>query len=405
MHISIPPLGTIRNPRNCGFFFGFSHLRHFDRRKKIRTSPLYYAILRYDYAKIPPLLRQEGKMAYVRKRGKVFRVEVCKVGPDGITVRDGETLPTRTEAYAWGARREAEILSGAAAIDKKRTFGDLLRRYVDEVSSTKQGERWERIRIGALVDGRPQDMPAIAPDPLAAVKLVDLDERHIAAWRDRRLRKVSPASVRREWTLLSAACTVALREWQWLDKHPMRQVRRPKDSEPRARRPTDDEIEQLLYCLGYDREQSPVTLTARVGAAVLFAIETAMRAGEIAALRWQDVEMDRRYLRTQGKTPAAKREVPLSTEALRILAQMAEGRDGDSVFQMRGASLDALFRKAKRKAVIEDLHFHDLRHEAITRLAKVLDVLPLAKAIGIKDLRMLMVYYNPTAEELAKKLR
>lgn len=343
-------------------------------------------------------------MAYVRKRGKAFRVEVCKVGSAGITVRDGETFPTKAEAYAWGARREAEIVAGATAIDKTRTFGDLLCRYVAEVSSTKQGERWERIRIEALVDGRPHEMPAIPPDPLAAVKLVELDERHIAAWRDRRLRKVSPASVRREWTLLSAACTVALREWQWLEKHPMRQVRRPKDSEPRTRRPTEEEIERLLYCLGYDREQAPGTQTARVGAAVLFAIETAMRAGEIAALRWQDVEMARCYLRTQGKTPAARREVPLSTEALRILAQIAAVRDGESVFQMRSTSLDALFRKAKGKAVIVDLHFHDLRHEAITRLSKRLHVLALARAVGHRDIKMLQVYYNERAEDLAPLL-
>ena len=67
-------------------------------------------------------------------------------------------------------------------------------------------------------------------------------------------------------------------------------------------------------------------------------------------------------------------------------------------------SLDALFRKARDRAMIEGLTFHDSRHEAITRLAGRLDVLELARMVGHRDLRMLMVYYNKTAAELADKL-
>ncbi len=344
-------------------------------------------------------------MAYFRKRGKRWQAQVRKVGPDGNPIDDSATFATRAEAVEWADQREAGIVSGAAVVARRTTFGELLTRYADEVSITKRGERWERIRIAAIVTGHPDGFPPTFPDPIAAVRLSELDERHFSAWRDRRLRIVTSASVRREWSLLSNACTVAINEWRWLDKHPMARVTRPKGSEPRTRRPTDDEIERLLHCLGYARDQPPTTQTARVGAAVLFAVESAMRAGEITGLRWQDVEMGRRFCRTQGKTPAARREVPLSTEALRILSQLAEVRDGDSVFGLRGALLDALFRKARAKAGIEDLHFHDLRHEAITRLSKVLDVLPLAKAIGHRDLRMLMIYYNPTAEELAPLLK
>lgn len=64
----------------------------------------------------------------------------------------------------------------------------------------------------------------------------------------------------------------------------------------------------------------------------------------------------------------------------------------------------AMFRKVKAKAMVDNLHFHDSRHEAITSLSKKLDVLALARAVGHRDLRMLMVYYNQSAEELAKLL-
>ena len=66
--------------------------------------------------------------------------------------------------------------------------------------------------------------------------------------------------------------------------------------------------------------------------------------------------------------------------------------------------MDALFRKYRDKAGIDNLHFHDTRHEAVTRLAKKLDVLDLARMIGHRNLKTLMVYYNATAEELAQKL-
>jgi len=124
-----------------------------------------------------------------------------------------------------------------------------------------------------------------------------------------------------------------------------------------------------------------------------------------AGLEWRDVEMARRYLRTRGKTPAATREVPLSSEALEVLEQLDSVRDGQSVFGISAASLDALFRKAREKAGVEDLTFHDSRHEAITRLAKVFDVLELARIVGHRDLRMLLIYYNPSAEDLSGKLK
>jgi len=344
-------------------------------------------------------------MAYIRKRGKRWHAEICRTSQDGQQIRESASRSTKAEAVAWAEQREAEIAGGAVVIAKRTTFGQLLERYAAEVSPTKRGERWERIRIQALVHGRPDSFPAAPPDPIAAVRLADLDARHIAAWRDRRLRSVSSASVRREWSLLSNACSIAVKEWSLLEKNPMLTVKRPRGSEPSTRRPSEDEIERILYCLGYDRNATPQTKTARVGAAYRFAIETAMRAGEIAGLEWRDVEMARRYLRTRGKTPAATREVPLSSEALEVLDQLASVRDGQSVFMVSTASIDALFRKAKAKAGVENLTFHASRHEAITRLARVFDVLELARIVGHRDLRMLLVYYNPSAEDLSGKLK
>jgi integrase len=346
-------------------------------------------------------------MASFRKKGRSWEAQVARQG-----IRKSASFATKAEAQAWAAKTETEIRSGRRGDIPDKTFGQLLEKYRDEVSASKKGERWERVRIDRMVGGRPKDDPPVPADPITGVRLADLSETDFAGWRDRRLREVSAGSVRREWTLLSHACTVAINEWRWLREHPMQKVRRPAPPPSRDRIFTDDEITRLLFALGYCADRPPDTQTSRVGAALLFAVETAMRAGEICALRWPDIDQPRRFLRIRaedagsGKTAAARREVPLSAEALRIIAQL-EGvkKDDATVFQISSTqTLDALFRKAKARACIEGLHFHDSRATAITRLAKKLDILSLARMVGHRDLRMLQVYYRETAEELAARL-
>ena len=109
-------------------------------------------------------------MAYIRKRGKRWHAEICKTGPDGAQIRESASRSTKAEAVSWAEQREAEIAGGSVVIAKRTTFGQLLERYAAEVSPTKRGERWERIRIQALVHGRPDSFPAARPilSPLSA---------------------------------------------------------------------------------------------------------------------------------------------------------------------------------------------------------------------------------------------
>ena len=336
-------------------------------------------------------------MASIIQRGDSWQALVCRKGPGGQTVRRSSTHRTKSEARAWGVQIEADILSGRLGQVPNKTFGEILARYADEVSPGKRGARWEQIRLRAL-----------ASDPIASVRLSDLDQQHFAAWRDRRLRVVQAETVRREWTLLSCACTVAVREWRWLTTHPMVGVKRPERGRPRDRLIGADELARLLFALGYVRGVAPATKTARVGAALLFAVEIGMRCGEICALRWSDVQLDKRICQVRdetagaGKTSAARREVPLWPEALRILRELPVA--GESVFGLTTASVDALFRKAKAKSAVEGVTFHDSRHTAITRLARLpgMDVLSLARIIGHRDLKQLLIYFNPRAEDLVR---
>ena len=97
--------------------------------------------------------------------------------------------------------------------------------------------------------------------------------------------------------------------------------------------------------------------------------------------------------------------VPLSSKAVAILRQMETVRENSFVFNITSGSLDALFRKLKRRSLLENLHFHDARREALTRLAKIYSPMELAKISGHRDLRILLnTYYAPTVEDLADKL-
>lgn len=327
----------------------------------------------------------EVTMASIQSHGNgKWRAFIDKHG-----VKKSKVFGIKAKARAWATAIEAEIEAGRNGEIPDKTFGDLMARYRDEISVLKKGERAERLKINKL----------LREDPIAKIRLIDLDERAVAAWRDRRVAKVQGSSVNREWCILSNACTIAVKEWKWLKKNPMKDVRHPPGNEHRERTATDEEIDRILFVLGDDLDQ----VSGRVAMVVRFALETAMRAGEIAGLTPDRVHLDKQFCKTSGKTPAARREVPLSPEAARVLEAMLP-RGGATVFDVVESQIDSLFRKAKGKALVEGLHFHDLRHTAITRLATKIDVLPLAKMIGHRDLKMLMVYYNPSATDIAKRL-
>ena len=325
-------------------------------------------------------------MATLRKKGNGWEAAVARKN-----IRKSKTFPTKTAAAHWAAQIEQDIISGKKEVIKDKTFADLLKRYALEVSPKKRGARWETARLNA-----------ISRDKIADVMLSDLKQSNFAQWRDKRLLVVSASTVRREMNLLNHALNISVKEWGWLTENPLKGVNRPAESQPRDRLITEDELVRLLFALGYDEDAELNTVSSRVGAALLFAIETAMRASEITGLTWDKVDLDKRTARLIETKNGSKRDVPLSTEAVRILRQLGT-KDG-LVFMLEPPQLDSLFRKAKKMAMIEDLHFHDSRHVAITKLAGKLDVLELARMVGHKDLRQLQVYYNKSAEELAKKL-
>lgn len=317
-------------------------------------------------------------MASIQKTATGWRAQIKKAG-----VRLSETFATQKDAKAWAAENEAKIERRQILPTGKRAeFREVLQRALDELDLS----RTDLLRVRKLLS-----------DKIADVMLPDLGPQHFAEYRDRRLKQVSPATVIREFRTIGSVCTRAVEEWKWLHVHPVRGVKLPPDPERRKRRVYPHEIEAICISGGYHRGNLE-TKTAYVCAAFLFAIETGMRAGEIRGLDRSRIAGKVAHL-PKTKNGSA-RDVPLSPAALSILDQMPP-----ELWQgITAASLDALWRKIRNRAGIDDLHFHDSRHEAVTRLSKKLNVLELARMIGHKDIRELMTYYEDDAEEVAGKL-
>jgi integrase len=322
-------------------------------------------------------------MAVIEKRGIAWRARVRKAGIDR-----SESFPTKRAAQAWAAQFEATLNAERRGEIPVIPFADLIDRYAREITPTKKGARSESMRINR-----------IKRLDISRVLLPDFDERAVSAWRDRRLQEVSSASVAREWVTLSHACNVAIREWHWLRDNPFTRAKRPDGGKARKRRPEGDEMESMLHVLGY-HDGPLTTVNSRVAAAALFAVETAMRASEICGLTPQTIDFDRRVAHIAESKNGHARDVPLSREAIRIIHQLPAG-----YFDVSAASTSALWAKARTKAAVEGLRFHDLRREALTRLSKKLPVLELAKMSGHRDLSVLLnTYYAPDMGDLADKL-
>ncbi len=134
------------------------------------------------------------------------------------------------------------------------------------------------------------------------------------------------------------------------------------------------------------------------------ALETAMRQGELLSLRWDNIDLQRRVAYLPETKNGSPRAVPLSSRAIEILQSLPRSLDG-RVFPVTANALKLAWAHAVKRAGLDNLRFHDLRHEATSRLAERLpNVIELPAVTGHKDLRMLKRYYHPRAEDLAKKL-
>ncbi len=330
------------------------------------------------------------------------------------------TFLYREDAERW-ARATERGLETAGFVDRREaertTLGELLKRYKRDISPSKKSAAIEKIKIDVI----------LKDTTLPGISMAVLGSADIAAWRDRRLKLVTGATVNREIDVLSAVINHARREWRIHVENPVTLIKRPEKSRARDRRLSDEEERYLFAALGEAPRRKDGTFEKAARnpyfvPVMKLALETAMRRGELLALDWQHVDLERCTAHLPDTKNGDARTVPLSTRAVAVLQAMPKPHKG-VVFPLTPMALRKGFvrglERARSKyvedckagereanpAFLADVHFHDTRHEAASRLAeKLSNVLELAAVTGHRDLQMLKRYYHPRAEDLAKKL-
>jgi integrase len=275
------------------------------------------------------------------------------------------------------------------------TLSEALLRYRTQVSILKKGYLQESYRIDQLCRSR-----------LAQKQLRTISSPDIATYRDERLslvnartgKPISPATVRLEMSLLSSLFDVARIEWGATESNPVQNVRKPAAPPGRDRRLLPREERKILrHCHSYPNPE--------LYSIVVLALETAMRQGEILKLTWEHINFKSGVAHLPETKNGTKRDVPLSQKAREALVRLGAKKKGQ-VFSYTSNGLKSSWRYMLIKLDIEDLHFHDLRHEACSKLFELgtLDIMEVAAISGHKSLSMLKRYTHLRAARLVKKL-
>ena len=276
------------------------------------------------------------------------------------------------------------------------TLADALARYEGEITNTKRGAVKEKSILRTL------STSSLAACSMASIRGVD-----IAKLRDAWLGEgLAPATVTRRLAVLSHVFNVAVKEWGMESlANPVQRISKPAVKNDRDRRlERKEEIRLLAEC------------EPHMAALIRFAIETAARLGELLSVKWADIDLARRVMIVRGidergtKNGDALRQVPLSSAAVEVLEglrAMPRSIDGRVFWWWKASdSFNKTWRRVCTRAGVDGLRFHDLRHEATSRLFErgVFDTMEVASITGHKTLQMLKRYTHLRAEDLAKKL-
>ncbi|SDZ73471.1 Site-specific recombinase XerD [Desulfuromusa kysingii] len=323
-------------------------------------------------------------MASINKRGPYqWQVKIRRRG----WPKQAKTFATYEDAARWARKIESKMDDGVFVSRKEAettTLDEALDRYLREKTPHKKGAAQETNRINLFKRSN------LASRFLSTIRSTD-----IAKYRDQRLEAgKSPYTVNNELILLSSLFNVAHREWDMESiDNPVSKVSRPKLPSGRDRRLEPGEEEKLLGALG-------ITLRP------LFqlALETALRQSELLALEWKYINLARQVAHLPETKNGEARNIPLSSHAVLVLKKLPRRLDG-KVFGVTGGHVSRTFRETCETLKIENLHWHDLRHEACSRLfEKGLNPMEVASISGHKTLQMLKRYTHLKAENLAAKL-
>jgi integrase len=324
-------------------------------------------------------------MASLRKRNERWEARVRRTGQPTQT----KTFTLKSDATQWA--RETELALERGLLNSRpqsfsMSLQEAAERYLNEVALYHKGGQVERYRLTKLVKslGKPKLLNSILASDVATLKT-------------QRLLEVSSSTVRRELNLLSSLFEIAKHEWGGITLvNPVTAVKRPPDSLPRDRRLTPCEKDRLL-------SEAKRSGNTTLHIAIVIALETAMRQGEILKLKWLDVDFDKRQIIVRDTKNGSNRVVAMSSSLKGHLT--AVQKPTDCLFEITSSGLQHAFKRLVRQLQMHDLRFHDLRHEAISSLFEMgLSVPEVQLMSGHRTLDQLMRYSHARIDEIKRKV-
>ncbi len=301
-----------------------------------------------------------------------------------------KTFDSEREAKAWIAVIESEMVRSVfvdRSLSEKTTLGEVVDSYIENVAPSHKGSHSEILRLKSFK----RNYPKLCVRGMATLKTSDFD-----TYRNQRLELVKPGTVKRELNLLHSVVEYVRKKLS-LHENPISDVKRPKVRDSRDTRLLEDEEEALMAAL--DDCRNPW-----VKPTVILALESAMRRGELLDMKWDNVDLKDRVVHLEDTKNGESRDVPLSNRAIETLKALPRSLDG-RILPTSAEGLKNAFERARKRANLEHFNFHDLRHEAISRLfERGWNVMEVAAVSGHKDLQSLKRYTNLKASDLAKKM-
>jgi len=339
-------------------------------------------------------------MAAIQKRGERYRVRIIRKG----CITQSKTFSSRSEAVKWARNIETQIDQGlikqskqqsSRILDKGVLFSKAANHYMDTHSIHKRIVKSETYRLQILIR-RWQDLP-----------VVQIDKPAVLALRDEMLNKGrSGETINHYFNTISKLFQMLNDEWDLGIANPIKGIKRMSPSQGRTKR-VNLELESLLLS-GCDQLALPLLRSI-----IQFAIQTGMRRGELMGLSWTDIDLPNRKAYLHNTKNGDPRQVPLTRQAIAVLEALS--KDEERVFPMGMDALRSQFNRLKDYAKgqwigvginpFDDLRFHDLRHEALSRLSDAgLNVIELSHISGHRTLGMLKRYTHPSHEAIFAKL-
>jgi len=338
-------------------------------------------------------------MATIKKRGEFqWRAQIRRKGHPALS----KTFETRADAEDWARDIERDMRRGLF-IDRREsettTLLEMLKKYEEEVTPRKKSKDREKTRIARWKAHK-----------LASYSLAGIKPKDIATFRDeRRKQKLAENTIRLDITLISSVFEHCRKDWGIEVENPCRKIKLPGGSKKRERRLATGEEPALLEYL-----PKAMPRTKNIPELIELELETGMRESELLGIEWDDVRLKDKLIHLDDTKSGDPRDVPLSPKAIKILEGMVRPIKNDRVFKVTQDTLIRGFNRACKLAIeaqekpkagfMENLKFHDLRHEAASRWAAHLEAHELCKMFGWKTMQMALRYYHPTALSIADKL-